>query len=129
MKNVLDKLAPNAHWLLRLALGAVFIYHGAQKFSNLAGTADMLHMPFIVATLVACAEFFGGVFVIGGAFTKDIVTRLGGLFISIVMLGAFFLVHINNGFEVGKGGFEFVMTLFAIAMYFVLKGNSVGKSH
>ena len=30
----MKKLAPYAHWLLRIALAAVFLYHGLTKFPN-----------------------------------------------------------------------------------------------
>jgi len=75
-----DKLSMHAHWFLRVALASVFLFHGAEKLMNLQATADMMQMPFIVTTLVACAEFFGGLFVFVGGFTKDIVTRVGGAF-------------------------------------------------
>lgn len=126
MKDNMNKLEVHAHWLLRAALAAVFLFHGAEKLMNLQATADMMKMPFIVTTLVACAEFFGGLFVLVGGFTKDIVTRVGGAFISIVMLGAFVLVHASKGFSMANGGFEYVMTLFAIAMFFLLTGNTFG---
>lgn len=127
MKDNLNKLASYAHWFLRAALAAVFMYHGAQKFGMLDAFAGMTKMPYIVAALVACAEFFGGLLIVVGAFTKDLVTRIGGAFIAIVMLGAFFMVHMAKGFDMANGGFEYVFTLFSIAMFFVLAGNSLGS--
>jgi uncharacterized membrane protein YphA (DoxX/SURF4 family) len=32
-------LTSNAHWLLRIALASVFVYHGVLKFQNLEGFA------------------------------------------------------------------------------------------
>ncbi|MCC7196668.1 DoxX family protein [Candidatus Peregrinibacteria bacterium] len=127
MKDKLNNPSVHAHWFLRVALAAVFMYHGAQKFGMLDAFAGAAKLPYIVALLVACAEFFGGLLVFVGAFTKDIVTRTGGAFISIVMLGAFFMVHLPKGFDMSNGGFEYVMTLFAISTFFALSGNSFGS--
>ena len=130
----MDALARHAHWLLRIALASVFLYHGLTKFPNLSGMAQMMGMSVFVLTLVALAETFGGLLVLVGAFTKDWVTRLGGLLIAPVMLGAIFMVHwgrwsfSTTWSEAGPGshpmgGMEFQVTLLLIALFFVLWGN------
>ena len=42
IKNFASTPSSRAHWLLRLALAGVFIYHGLLKLSNLEGFAQML---------------------------------------------------------------------------------------
>ena len=63
-----------------------------------------------------------------GAFTRDLVTRLGGLAIVPVMLGAIIMVHSGQWSFVPSethpmGGMEFQVVLTLIALYFVIKGN------
>ena len=129
MFSFLDSLKPHAHWLLRLTLASVFIGHGYGKAINLEGTAQMLGMPYAMAALVTFAELAGGIGIILGAFKSDLITRLSGLAIAPVMLGAIFMVHWGRwsftpaeGFPMG--GMEFQVVLFLIAVYFLIVGNS-----
>ena len=123
----------NAHWLLRISLASVFIFHGAGKFVDLAGFAGMIGLPLAVAGLVAFAEVAGGVGIIAGAFTRDTVTRLSGLAIVPVMLGAIALVHWGRwSFTPSDthpmGGMEFQVVLLLIASYFALVGNGADRT-
>ncbi len=129
MSNALDSLKPNAHWLLRIGLASVFIFHGIGKAMNLGGFSDMSGLPTAVAGLVTLAELAGGVGIIVGAFTNDLITRLSGLAIIPVMLGAIFMVHWGRwnftpaeGFPVG--GMEFQVVLLVMALYFLVMGNA-----
>ena len=134
MFSTLDSLKPHAHWLLRLTLASVFMVHGIGKATNLEGTAQMLGMPLSVAALVTFAELAGAVGIIVGAFKSDLITRLSGLAIAPVMLGAIFMVHWGRwsftpaeGFPMG--GMEFQVVLLLIAIYFLITGNSAsGKA-
>ena len=127
-KSILDTLAQQAHWAPRIALASVFLFHGLTKFPNLGGMAEMMGLPVAIFTLVALAEAVGGALILIGAFTKDIVTRLGGLLIIPPMLGAISMVHWGRwsftpaeGFPMG--GMEFQVTLLLLGVYFVLRGN------
>ena len=42
MFDVLDSLKPHAHWLLRIGLASVFIFHGIGKAMALGGFAQMM---------------------------------------------------------------------------------------
>ncbi len=79
MFNVLDSLKPHAHWLLRIGLAGVFLYHGIGKVMDLGGFSQMMGLPTAVAALVTLAEVAGGVGIIVGAFTNDLITRWPGL--------------------------------------------------
>ena len=123
-----QRLGIYAHWALRVALASVFIYHGAQKLSGLEQFAHMMNLPYIVALLVALAEFVGGILVAIGGLTRDWVTRLGASLFIPVMAGAIALVHWGQWSFVPTqsypmGGSEFQVTLLLISVYFVLKGN------
>ena len=126
--HALNRFAPYAHWLLRFALGSVFLYHGLTKFPQLQDLANMMGMPVAMVGLVAVMETLGGALVLAGGFSKEILTRVGGLLIAPVMLGAIFTVHWGQWSFVASdshpmGGMEFQVTLLLIALYFVLVGN------
>src|SRR5438046_9541581 len=87
--------------VIRLALGAIFFAHGAQKMlgwwggAGFSGTVEAFGkqgMPAPVATLVIAAEFFGGMGVFFGC-----LTRFAAFGIAAVMTGAIFLVDVHNG--------------------------------
>jgi putative oxidoreductase len=126
----LQALAPQAHWLLRLSILAVFLFHGVDKLGNLAGFAEMAGMPVVVALLVALAEAVGALLVFAGGFLKDWMTRLGAAMIVPVMLGAILMVHWGQWHFMATeshpmGGMQFQVTLLTILLYFVLRGNGV----
>jgi putative oxidoreductase len=128
--NQLRSIAPYSHWLLRVALGSVFLYHGLTKFPALGGLAEMMGMPVFMVGVLATLEALGGLFVVVGGFGWDWLTRLGGLFIAPVMIGAIFMVHLQHGWNsvnMGTGnmgkGMEFQFTLLMIALYFLVVGN------
>jgi putative oxidoreductase len=128
--NPLRPFAPYAHWLLRLALGSVFLYHGITKFPALGGLAEMMGMPVFMVGLLATAETVGAVFILVGGGGWDWMTRVGGLLIAPIMLGAIFMVHLQHGWNsvnMGSGnmgrGMEFQVTLLMIALYFLVVGN------
>ncbi|MEQ9562602.1 MAG: DoxX family protein [Woeseiaceae bacterium] len=121
----LKSLAPYAHWGLRLSLAATFIYHGLGKFPP-DGFAQGMGLPLPVAWLVALGEVGAGVALIGGAIlAKEMLTRLGGLLVIVIMIGAIFMVHLKNGFSVSNGGYEFQLLMLVTGLYFLLKGNDV----
>lgn len=125
-------LAPHAHWLLRLALASVFLYHGLPKFQDLAGFAEMASLPLWMAFLVALGEVGGSLLLLVGGFGKDWMTRLGALAQIPVMVGAIFLVHWGQWGMMPTeshpyGGIEFQVTLLAIQVYFLLVGNGKGS--
>jgi len=124
----MDSLKPHAHWLLRLTLASVFIIHGFGKVLDLSGFSGMMGLSLPVSGLVAFAEVAGGIGIIAGAFTSDLITRLAGLAIIPVMLGAITMVHWGQwSFMASEshpaGGFEFQLVLILIALYFVVTGN------
>ncbi len=129
MFDALDSLKPNAHWLLRIGLASVFIFHGAGKAMNLGGFSDMSGLPTAAAALVTFAELAGGVGIIVGAFTSDLITRLAALAVAPVLLGAIYMMHWPRwsftpaeGFPMG--GMEFQAVLLLMALYFLVMGNA-----
>ncbi|PWE18684.1 hypothetical protein DDZ18_03580 [Marinicauda salina] len=124
--------AGRAHWLLRVALASVFVFHGAQKFADLEGGAAMMGLPMLVWALVGLAELAGGLGVLAGGLVAgrlgDLATRLGGLAIIPVMLGAIAMVHwgrwsFTPSDSHPMGGMEFQVVLLLIGLFFAVRGN------
>jgi putative oxidoreductase len=125
-------LNKNAHWLLRIALASVFIYHGILKFLNLEGFAQMLPISYLQVVLVALAETGGGLLVLVGGFRadriSDLATRVGAAMNIPVMIGAITMVHWGRwNFLPSEthpmGGIEFQTVLILLMLYLVFTGN------
>lgn len=112
-----------ALFVLRIASALVFLYHGCAILFGAfggpgpAGFAAFTHMPIAVAYLVGLAQFAGGLAMLTG-----VLIRVGAVCIIIVMLGAIFLVHLPNGFDVGHNGVEYVLTQLLVAFALLLTG-------
>ncbi len=128
--ELLSRLQPHVHWLVRAAFGAVFIYHGITKFPAAAGLSEMMGLPVAMIYLLGAVELTGGLLAIAGGFGSAWLTRLSGLLVIPVMLGAIAMVHwprwsftATEGFPMG--GMEFQVLLTTVAAYFVVRGNEV----
>ncbi|MGB8581188.1 MAG: DoxX family protein [Candidatus Sulfotelmatobacter sp.] len=116
----LDRLQPLALLVMRLALGAVMTGHGYLKvFGGLHHHVQFvtsLGLPGWTAYLSAFAEFFGGILVLIGLFT-----RVAALAICVDLSVAIAKVHFHNGL-MGLGGYEFPMALAALAFGLIFLG-------
>jgi putative oxidoreductase len=113
--------------ILRVALGVVMFPHGAQKALGLFGgygfegtmgwLTGQMGVPYFFALLAIAAEFLGSLGLIFGLFT-----RVAAFGIFSTMLVATVLVHLPNGFFADKGGYEFHILTFGLAIPLILKG-------
>jgi putative oxidoreductase len=110
--------------LLRVACALPVLYHGsAILFGAFGGPgpqgfAAYLHRPVVFGYLVGLAQFAGGLAILLGA-----LQRIGSVCIIIVMIGAIYLVHLPHGYDVGKGGMEFALTVLLVALALLLTGS------
>ena len=106
---------------MRLALGAILIAHGYRKvFGGFHRHMDMvgtLGLPHWMAYLSAGTEFFGGIAIILGLFT-----RFFSLAVLIEMAVVIWKIHYKNGLT-GPGGYEFPMALGTIAIALLCFGG------
>lgn len=121
--NVLEKFHNKSLGLLilRVTLAVVFIYHGWGKVSDIdAYTGFFTSIGFggIWLYLVAYGEFLGGIALLLGVCVREVSALL-----SIIMIGAIWLVHLPNGFAISNGGYEFALTLLGGSLALVFLGS------
>lgn len=114
---------------LRLALGAVFIAHGAQKVFGAWGgpgwakwTANPTPFGFMRPTWLwmaaaAVSELLGGALVLTG-----LLTRVGAFLILSTMLTAIFGVHWGAFFSNNRG-IEYPLTLAGVCLALLIAGG------
>jgi putative oxidoreductase len=109
--------------LLRLALAAIFIFHGWSLVGgpeNQWGTSWMKSgeaMPAPAQLAVAWGELVGGI-----ALGLGFLTRLAALGIIGIMSGAIATVHWEHGFDLQKGGFEYNVAIIVMCLCLLLGG-------
>ena len=116
-----------ARWglvFLRVAVGLVFLAHGAQKLFvfGVAGTADImgkLGIPLstLAAVVVIAAELLGGLAILLGVYA-----RWAGVVLAIEMLVAIPVARLAGGFF-APYGFEFEFTLLAACLTLAAMGS------
>jgi putative oxidoreductase len=130
-------LATSDSWaitVVRVMLGVIFFAHGSQKVLGwfggygLKGTVGYFvstGLPLPVAYAVCFFEFFGGIGLLLGLFT-----RLAALAVITVMVGAIAKVHAPSGFFInweltpGKGhGYEANLAFIAMGLACVIAGG------
>jgi putative oxidoreductase len=88
----LEKLKPIALLFLRLGLGIIFIFHGYPKlFTHSQQTVEAfvkMGFPAYFAYIAGVLEFFGGIMLVVGLFT-----RIAGLLLAAEMAVALIKVH------------------------------------
>jgi putative oxidoreductase len=120
--------------VLRLTLGLMILPHGAQKLLGwfggygFAGTmgyfTDTLGIPYAFGLLAIIAEFFGGLALLAGLFTRPAALGVGA-----TMLVAMLTVHARFGFFMNWSGsqqgegIEFFLLAIGIAVALVIGGG------
>lgn len=129
----LNKLSGIAHWLPRLALAAIFIYHGFPKVAMAGDVAAMMGMPFLMVLMLGVFEIAASLLILWGGFGPDWATRIGGLIFTAIMIGAIVMVHAQYGWNSinmgnnGGRGMEFQVLIIAVSLLYVFKGNAINQ--
>lgn len=121
----------------RLALGIVILPHGLQKLLGMYGgmgfdkTVEFFvssGVPTPVAILIIIGESFGALSLIVG-----FLARFSAFAISLIMLGAVYMVHIPNGFFMNWSGaqqgegFEYHILAIGLGLIVMLVGAGKGS--
>jgi putative oxidoreductase len=118
--SFLDRVQPLGLFILRVVLGIIMVVHGYHKvFGGLHHHAQFvasLGMPAWLGYVSAFTEFLGGIALVAG-----VLTRIAALAVCVDMCVAIAKVHWHNGLT-GQGGFEFPLSLAAIAFALIFAG-------
>ena len=88
-------LARFSYTALRVITGLLYMQHGAQKLFGMLGGVDTHGATVQLASLAGVAgvlEFFGGLLIVIGLFTRVVAFLLSG-----EMAYAYWMVHVKNG--------------------------------
>jgi putative oxidoreductase len=126
-------IATTATWFtlpIRLALGVIFIAHGAQKvlgvwggpgwtkFTAASAPFGFMRPAWLWMGMAAIAELVGGLLVLLG-----LLTRAGAFFLAITMLVAMFGVHWSGGFFLSNRGIEYTVALLGMSLALLMAGG------
>ncbi len=126
--SLYESIAPLGEPLVRLTAGLFLVPHGAQKLFGLFGGhglaaaqqafATHLGLPGEMAIFAGLIEFFGGLALALGLFTRVAAALVVGM-----MVVAVFHVHLPNGFFWTEKGFEYPAMWGLLALASVLRGG------
>ena len=130
MAGFYDRASGLGYPLIRLFTGLILMPHGAQKLfgwfggrgleATAQGFAERLGLEpgMLFAVLVGGTEFFGGLCIAIGLFT-----RVAAAGVVILMTVAILAVHLDNGFFARAGGYEFALLWGMVALGIFLRGG------
>jgi putative oxidoreductase len=121
-----SQLTANATFLLRIALGVMFLAHSVVLkllTFGLPGTAQFfvsVGLPAWLAYVTFASEAIGGLLLVLG-----VQSRWVALALSPFLLGALFAVHLPNGwvFTAPNGGWEYPAYLFVLCIAQAMLGD------
>jgi putative oxidoreductase len=102
--------------LLRIVTGFLFIPHGAQKLFGVLGreAVPLMSLPGLAGVL----EFFGGILILIGLFTRPVAFLLSGQ-----MAVAYWMVHGPQGFFPITNGGELAVLYCFVYLFFAANGG------
>ncbi|HTP90411.1 MAG TPA: DoxX family protein [Xanthobacteraceae bacterium] len=119
-----EKLAPLAYTLIRVALGLILVPHGyAKLFGNDAVAASRNFVNFGWAYPLAWAygigalEFFGGLMLAAGLFTRAVAAAF------VVEMSVISFAVLYPNWSWGKRGMEYALFMGIIALAIFLRGG------
>ena len=132
--KLFSPLSSVAPLLVRVAVGVVFVYHGADKVGLIGpdGFQESIRAAIGAAEHAGFrpAEFWGYALALtellgGGLLVVGFATRYAALSLAFVMGVAVFTVHGLSVFDVRKGGFEYAGVLLLACVSLVFSGSGL----
>src|SRR5262245_20665912 len=116
--TTLDRYAPHALAILRIVTALIFLEHGSQKlFGFPAAPPNGLPEAFSFFWFGGALEFFGGLLVLAGLFTRCAAFVLAG-----EMAVAYWLVHAPRSFFPAVNGGDAAILYCFVFLYLVFAG-------
>mgnify|MGYP001562304737 FL=1 len=118
-KSLFGKNFPAFYVIFRVVVGFLFLSHGLQKLFPVFGGPKVTALAslFGVAGIIEC---IGGVLLILGLYT-----RMAAFFSGINMIGAWFIVHVKNGWVPILNGGELALLYLVCFLIIISKGSGV----
>ncbi len=116
----LNVWAPRMLSVLRIMTALLFIQHGTQKMFDFPPTDSLARAPFELVSLMGLAgvlEFFGGILVLVGLFTRPVAFILSGQ-----MAVAYFMAHAPRSFFPAVNEGDAAILYCFIFLYLVFAG-------
>jgi len=117
--KILGKYEDKFYFVFRILVGFLFFQHGAQKLFGWFGAKGTVPLVSLFG-LAGVIEFFGGLLLIVGLFTRTLA-----IISAVDMLGAFFIVHIKQGWVPIMNNGELALLYFAAFLVLMVKGAGV----
>lgn len=128
LDRVYDRVQWLAYPLVRIVTGLFLVPHGAQKLFGFAGgdinatAAEFAKLGLTpslpLAYLVGATEFFGGLCIAFGVFTRP-----AALAAAVLLAVAVLTVHLPNGYFWTTRGFEYPLMWMMLCIACVLRGS------
>lgn len=115
MNGFFDAWTPRILSVLRVIAGFMLLWHGSQKLFDVPSTGKAGALSGLMAT-AGVLEFFGGILLIIGLFTRPVAFLLSGLMAAAYFMGhasAHFLPLVNRGELAALYCFVFFYMFFA----------------
>ena len=140
LENLASPFFNIAHWILRLGLGISFFLHGFGKLPISPGFVQWLgskgvFAPEVFAPLLAWGEILAGLgIIVGGILVStnslgNIITRISGGAVGVIMISAIFIAHSDWALFVGERGQVLFASeqifLLLLGLYFAIRGNEI----
>jgi putative oxidoreductase len=122
MREFLNSWSPRILSVLRIMTGFLFLWHGSQKLFNFPlMPKEMAEAPRGFMIFAGSLEFFGGILILIGFFTRPVAFILSGM-----MAVAYFIGHATNGkgfLPLDNGGELAVIYCFVFFYFFFAGGG------
>jgi len=122
LRNASAKLSPLGLAILRVVVGVVLVAHGWAKlnaFDVWVGNVTNLGVPYpeVMAGLSVAAELARRLGLLAG-----LLTPIAAFGVLCNMIAAIYLVHWDTGLFARDDGFEYPLTLAAVALFITVRG-------
>lgn len=119
LNSFLSRWSPRILSVMRIVVALLFVQHGAQKLFGFLAPPEAMTPPLLSLMGVAgVLEFFGGLLVALGLFTRPTAFILSGL-----MAVAYFMVHAPKGFWPLQNKGELAMLWSFVFLYLAVAGG------